>query len=185
MQGVSPTSAVSVVTRTTGPSSGIPAQAVVEYEHESRHAGTAIAKLAHSLGGYDTNVMGMVGEVIAEETLGMAKAPAQSKDIDGHLLLAGERRSLQVKTLSAARLTTYGRGAKFRVAAGVHPEQLLVLVVFPRAASYKVAYFGPTTSVGKLELVNGTERRGVCIHHLFVGRDHEMEALLRECREER
>ena len=54
-----------------------------------------IAKLARSLGNYDTNVMGMVGEVIAEEIFGMTKTSKQAKDIDGHIMIDGASRSVQ------------------------------------------------------------------------------------------
>jgi uncharacterized protein DUF6998 len=141
-----------------------------------------IAKLAHSLGNYDTNVMGMVGEVIAEEIFGMTKTSRQTKDVDGHIMIDGAARSVQVKTLSCERLATYGGGAKFRVAEGSHPERLLVLVVFSQVGKYEVAYNGPTGAVGKVEVVSGVPRRGVCVHHLFAGRPHELTSLLHACR---
>lgn len=141
-----------------------------------------IAKLAHSLGNYDTNVMGMVGEVIAEEVFGMTKTSKQAKDIDGHIMIDGASRSVQVKTLSCERVASYGGSAKFRVAEGDHPERLLVLVVFSRAAKYEVAYHGPTAAVGKVEVVSGTPCRGVTVHHLFSTRQHELTLLLQACR---
>jgi hypothetical protein len=141
-----------------------------------------IAKLAHSLGNYDTNVMGMAGEVIAEEIFGMAKAAKQSKDVDGHIMMDGAARSVQVKTMSCERLATYGGGAKFRVSEGSHPERLLVLIVFSQLGKYEVAYHGPTEAVGKVEVVRGVLQRGVCVHHLFVGRPNELNSLLQACR---
>lgn len=140
-----------------------------------------IAKLAHSLGEYDTNVLGIVGEVIAEERFGMRKASKQSKDSDGHVLVDGVARSLQVKTLSSSRIAAYRGGAKFRVAHGVHPEYLLVLLVFPLFCTYEVLFYGPASSVGRAESVNGVARRGVCVHHLFVGREDELLSILNEC----
>jgi len=141
-----------------------------------------IAKLAHSLGDYDTNIMGMVGEVIAEEIFGMTKTLRQAKDIDGHVMIDGSARSVQVKTLSRERIASYGGGAQFRIAENSHPERLLVLIVFSQARKYEVAYNGPAALVGKVEIVDGQQRRGICVHHLFAERRDELALLLQACR---
>jgi hypothetical protein len=130
-----------------------------------------IAKLAHSLGEYDTNVLGMVGEVVAEDVLGMRKAPKQSKDIDGHIVVNGIASSVQVKALSSARILSYGPGAKFRIAAGEHPQRLVVLLVRSKLARYQVLYDGPASAIGKIEMVSGTQRRGIRLGDIYNQRE--------------
>ena len=141
-----------------------------------------IARLAHSLGNYDSNVIGMVGEVIAKEALLIEKAPRQTKDIDGHIQVNGVRRSVQVKTLSSSRIARHGGTAKFRIAWGAHPERLVVLLVLTGAGKYRVIYNGDATPVGKLELVKGVQRRGIRVSDLYTNREQELRELVSACK---
>lgn len=149
--------------------------------HRVRRA-LRIAALVRSLGDYDTNVLGMVGEIIAEDLLGLTKAPKQCKDIDGHYFHEGNQVSAQVKALSTSRIARYGGGAKLRISAGVHPEHLVVLLVFRKRPAYRVLYQGPSQKVGNIEFVNNIPRRGVTIHDIYQGRSAELNALIAECK---
>jgi hypothetical protein len=53
-----------------------------------------LRKQLRELGNYDTSIAGAVGEVYAEEVLGMVKAPKGTKGIDGYI----NGRAVQVKT---------------------------------------------------------------------------------------
>ena len=149
--------------------------------HRVRRA-LRIVALARSLGDYDTNVLGMVGEIIAEDLLKLKKAPKQSKDIDGHYFHKDNQVSVQVKALSTSRIARYGGGVKFRISADIHPQHLVVLLVFRKRPAYIMLYQGPSQEVGKTELVNGITRRGVTIHDIYKGRPSELNALIAECK---
>ena len=140
-----------------------------------------IATLAHSLGDYDSNVLGMVGEVIAVETLRMTKARKQSKGIDGHIQVGTEQRSVQVKALSSARIAKSRGSVKFRVDWGTHPELLVVLLVFAKIGKYEVLFNGCTQSIGRCEVVKGVQRRGVRVSDLYKNREHELQELVHRC----
>ena len=145
-----------------------------------------IARLARSLGNFDTNVLGMVGEVIAQDVLGMTKAPPQSKGIDGHIQVGTAQRSVQVKALSARRVA--GKrpvgSSGFRVAWGDHPERLVVVIVFTKIGKYQIIFNNDASSVGKSVTVKGVRRREVCVSDLYKNREHELKELISLCKED-
>jgi hypothetical protein len=124
----------------------------------------------------------MVGEIVAEDLLGLTKTPKQCKDIDGHYLHEGNQVSVQVKTLSTSRIAKSGGGTKLRVSGDVHPEHLVVLLVFRKRPAYRVLYQGPSQEVGKIEVVKGIQRRGVTVHDIFKGKLVELNSLIVECK---
>lgn len=116
-----------------------------------------LVRLAKSLGQYDSNVIGMAAEIIAEERFGMSKAPPCTKAIDGYWYSGGATESVQVKGWSSARIQRYRANSFFRIDTAGGPDRLLVIAFFCRSAEYEVLYFGPTSAVGRLER-NGRTR---------------------------
>lgn len=114
------------------------------------HEALDIAKRAKALGDYDSNVIGMVAEIIAEDVLGMIKSPAGTKNIDGHILENGKKLSVQVKAFSSGRVLRYKGGAKFRISEN-GSEKLIVILVYSNLAEYEILYNGNADSVGKKE----------------------------------
>ncbi len=85
-----------------------------------------IVKRAKALGDYDVNVIGMAGEIIAEDRFGMSKTAVGSKTIDGYWRSQEEPRSVQVKGWSDARVRRYRGGTFFRIPVESGPDDLLV-----------------------------------------------------------
>jgi len=109
-----------------------------------------IVKRAKALGDYDSNVIGMAAEIIAEDELGMIKAPAGTKNIEGYIYENGVKTSVQVKAFSSGRVLRYKGGAKFRVPEN-GSEQLVVILIYSDLAEYEILYSGSANSVGKKE----------------------------------
>jgi len=116
-----------------------------------------LTKDAKSLGNYDSNVIGMAAEVIAEEDLGLIKTPRGTKTIDGHIFLDGESRSVQVKAWSCMRIRKYRENTFFRIQNAGSPDFLAVILIFSEIPEYEILYFGKSDAVGKLEK-NGLSR---------------------------
>lgn len=110
-----------------------------------------IVRRAKALGDYDSNVIGMAAEVIAEERFGLTRTKAGSNDIDGYITIDGEQRSVQVKGWSSGRVKRYKGGAKITVRTAGCASHLLVIVFYPSAAQYEVIYNGPMHRAGKVE----------------------------------
>ena len=133
-----------------------------------------IVKRAKALGDYDSNVIGMAAEIVAEERFGVTRSKSGSKDIDGYLVLNGEQRSVQVKAWSSTRLKRYKGGAKITVRTAGSADHLLVIVFYPTECQYEVIYNGSMHSAGKVErsgikriilfkdLVSATEVTRIC-----------------------
>ena len=109
-----------------------------------------IVKRAKALGDYDSNVIGMAAEIIAEDALGMKKAPAGTKNIDGYVLQNGKEVSVQVKAFSSGRIARYKGGAKFRIPEN-GSEQLVVILIYCHLAEYEILYSGNAQVAGKKE----------------------------------
>src|SRR5438552_1854733 len=89
-----------------------------------------IARLTRGLGpDYDCTIVGVAGEVIAEEILGMKKAPRQSRGVDGHIQSNGRNESVQVKSLSSGRVRKSREQATFKICSDPSPDRLVVVVV--------------------------------------------------------
>ena len=110
-----------------------------------------IVRRAKLLGDYDSNVVGMAAEVVAEDCFRMTKSPAGSKYIDGHWSPNGLPRSVQVKGWSSNRVARYRGASFFTVSATTHADDLLVLLFYWRVMEYEVLYVGPTNEVGLLQ----------------------------------
>ena len=117
-----------------------------------------LVRRADGLGEYDHNLIGMAGEIIAEDCFGMEKAPRGAKGIDGYWRKDGERRSVQVKAWSRDRLDRYGNRAMFRIKPDSTDDLLVILV---EANNYQVLYSGPADAVGVIAPVNGVDFRMV------------------------
>ena len=61
-----------------------------------------IIRLASQLGDYDSNVVGMAAEIIAEDRFGMRRVLRGTRDIDGFYQEAEAQRSVQVKGWSSS-----------------------------------------------------------------------------------
>ena len=110
-----------------------------------------IVKRAKALGDYDVNVIGMAGEIIAEDLFGMSKTAVGTKTIDGYWRSQEDPRSVQVKGWSDARVRRYRGGTFFRVPEESGPDDLLVILFLAGKAEYVILFNGPTNSVGVLE----------------------------------
>ena len=105
---------------------------------------------ACALGDYDSNVVGMAAEIIAEDVFGMIKVRRGTKDIDGVWNAKSGGRTVQVKAWSEARLNRYGQGTFFRIPEASAPDDLLVLLIYGSRAGYEILYKGPTKDVGSV-----------------------------------
>jgi len=110
-----------------------------------------IVRRAKALGGYDVNVIGMAGEIIAEDHYGMSKTSVGAKSIDGYWKLNGVERSVQVKGWSDARVRRCRGGTFFRIPIQDGPDDLLVILFMAEKEEYEVLYHGPAEAVGKPE----------------------------------
>lgn len=113
-----------------------------------------IRRLAKQLGEYDSNISGMVGEVMAEEHYQMAKAPRGTKKTDGHL---PDGRSLQVKVIGT-----------WRDAVRVHTTDVDALLVIKLTdEGWREVYFGDAAAA--VEASTNSERNGskdIWLNHL-------------------
>ena len=112
---------------------------------------------AAQLGNYDSNVIGMVAEVIAEEEFGMEKTPRGSRDVDGHWYSDGRKQKVQVKAWSEARVRKYKQFTYFRLREAALPDELLCILVYCSRPDYKIIYKGSPSAVGYVEK-NGRDR---------------------------
>lgn len=110
-----------------------------------------IVSRVSKLGEYDSNVIGMAAEIIAEDVFKMTKVKRGSKTIDGYRFSGETRRTVQVKAWSEARVKRYRSGTLFRVREIDAPDDLIVLLIYSSKPKYEVLYNGPTRAIGKLE----------------------------------
>ena len=110
-----------------------------------------IVSRVSKLGDYDSNVIGMAAEIIAEDHFQMVKTDRGKKDIDGYWFSDGAKRTVQVKAWSEARIKKYGGGTFFRIDEKHPPDDLLVLLIYSSKPKYEVLYKGPAAQVGKIE----------------------------------
>lgn len=102
-----------------------------------------------ALGDYDNSVMGVVGEVYAEEVLGMIKAPAGQRGYDG--ILNGRRLSVKAKKHGAhSDSATYAS-----ISDKVAPHVDDILVVFVATDGSIARVIGPVA----LGLLKGRKER--------------------------
>lgn len=87
------------------------------------------------LGSYDTSISGAVGEIYAEEVLGMVKAPKGAKGIDGHI----NGRAVQVKTKDGKERSDSAVYASVRHGLEKEVEDLVVVMI----QGDEVTHFGP------------------------------------------
>lgn len=71
-----------------------------------------LVRRAKALGGYDSNVIGMAGEIVAEERFGLVCTKCGNKDIDGFMVVNGDKRSVQVKAMVQFEITEMPRRQK-------------------------------------------------------------------------
>lgn len=110
-----------------------------------------IRKQLRELGDYDTSIAGAVGEVYAEEVLGMVKAPRGEKAIDGYI----NGRSVQIKTKDGMPRTDSAMYAGVRLGREAFIEDLLVVMI----DGDSVTHLGPVPLKDLPYTENKTERR--------------------------
>ena len=103
------------------------------------------------LGNYDSNVIGMAAEIIAEEDFGMTKSPRGSRDVDGSLFRDGKNHTVQVKAWSESRIRRYRHGTFLRLKETALPDVLLCLLIYCSKPGYAVLYNGSPTLIGYVE----------------------------------
>jgi len=134
-----------------------------------------IVNRVKALGDYDSNVIGMAAEIIAEDELGMIKTPAGTKNIDGYITENGNRHSVQVKAFSSGRILRYKGGAKFRIPEN-GSDRLIVIIIYSNLAEYEILYNGSANSAGKKE--NNKNTRIVQLNSLKS--QNEIDAILKK-----
>lgn len=110
-----------------------------------------IVRRVCALGEYDSNIIGMAGEIIAEDMYHMTKMSRGSKGIDGTWLCGTDKRTVQVKAWSEARVKRYRHGTFFRVDEIDQPDELLILLIYSSKIGYVELYKGPTKNIGRVE----------------------------------
>lgn len=110
-----------------------------------------IVNRASKLGDYDSNVIGMAAEIIAEDIFKMTKVKRGSKTIDGYRFSGETRRTVQVKAWSEGRVKRYRSGTFFRISEGDAPDDLIVLLIYSSKPKYVLLYDGPARAIGRLE----------------------------------
>jgi hypothetical protein len=104
-----------------------------------------------ALGEYDSNVIGMAAEIIAEDMFGMTKTPRGTRHIDGTWMKDGLNQTIQVKAWSEARVTKYKNGTFLRLKETALPDELLVLLIYSSMPGYEIIYKGSPKDVGYVE----------------------------------
>lgn len=117
-----------------------------------------IVRRVCNLGDYDSNVIGMAAEIIAEDVFGMKKVSRGRRDIDGVWLRDGALRTVQVKAWSERRVGRYRANTYFDVKESTASEDLLVLLIYSSRVDYKVIYRGLTRNIGNIS-TSGVQRR--------------------------
>ncbi|MBK9527489.1 MAG: hypothetical protein IPO41_04035 [Acidobacteria bacterium] len=111
---------------------------------------------AAELGEYDSNVIGMAAEVIAEVEFGMTKAARGSRDIDGTWFKDGRDHTVQVKAWSEGRVKKYRQFTYFRLKEQSLPDVLLCILVYSTKPGYEIIYNGEASAVGYVEKMVAT-----------------------------
>ncbi|WP_428421365.1 DUF6998 domain-containing protein [Methylibium sp.] len=136
-----------------------------------------IVRRATLLGDYDSNVVGMAAEIIAEERFGMERQARGAQHIDGHWTRDGRNRSVQVKGWSSSRIVRYGKYAFAEVRAAARADDVLVVLIYCYTSEYDVLYCGPTEKAG-IAKKNGLHRY-VRLDHLVHG--EELARIVAKC----
>ncbi len=110
-----------------------------------------IVSRASKLGNYDSNVIGMAAEIIAEDKFKILRTDRGTKTIDGYWFSALTRRTVQVKAWSEARVKKYRSGTFFLISEEDAPDDLIVLLIYSSKPKYEVLYNGPARAIGQLE----------------------------------
>jgi hypothetical protein len=106
---------------------------------------------ACALGEYDTNVIGMAAEIIAEDDFGMSKVARGTRDVDGSWMKDGLNRTVQVKAWSERRIRRYKRGTFLTLREVSLPDDLLLLLIYSSKPGYEILYNGPASNVGLVD----------------------------------
>ena len=126
-----------------------------------------IVRLAAELGDYDSNVIGMAAEIIAEEEYGMTKAKRGQKDVDGKWMVEGNNRTVQVKAWSEKRVKDYRGGTYLYLKLANLPDDLLVLLVHSSERKFTELYKGSASEAGNLGNLNGAPVRTVNLRQMM------------------
>jgi hypothetical protein len=110
-----------------------------------------IVQRVSALGNYDSNVIGMAAEIVAEDVFGMTKASRGTKDIDGFWMVGQDMHTVQVKAWSEARIQKYKAGTFLRIKTNNQPDKLLVLLIYSSRPGYEVIFNGSPNDVGYVE----------------------------------
>ena len=139
-----------------------------------------IHQLVHALGVYDGNIVGMAGEIIAEQEFGMIKARRQNPGFDGQAMFEHSLQTIEVKSLSTTRLRARRHKTTFKVCKEPVPAVLLVLAIFERQPRYEILYHGYTSKGGNplrttkvlavpFEWTNSLLVERMCLRRFFGG----------------
>ena len=140
------------------------------------HEALDIVKRAKALGDYDSNVIGMAAEIIAEHDFGMVKVSTGTQNIDGYLVQNGNEISVQVKGFSSGRVIRYKGGTFFRIPEN-SSQQLIVVLIYSNLAEYEILYNGSTSVAGKKE--NNKPNRIVRLDSLKS--QNEIDKIIQKC----
>ena len=110
-----------------------------------------IVSRVSKLGDYDSYVIGMAVEIIAEDKFKMSKTDRGKKTIDCYWFSYLTRRTVQVKAWSEDKIKKYRSGTFFRISEEDAPDDLIVLLIYNSKPKYEVLYNGPARAIGQLE----------------------------------
>ncbi|MCH9758848.1 MAG: hypothetical protein K0U19_07060 [Proteobacteria bacterium] len=133
-----------------------------------------IVKRAKALGDYDSNVIGMAAEIIAEEDFGMIKSPAGKKYIDGYI----GNYSIQVKSFSSGRVLKY-KGAAFCRIPERKCDKLIFILIYSNLEEYEILYNDNASTVGKRVKIKGKPYRDIRLDSLKS--QDEINQILQKC----
>lgn len=108
-----------------------------------------LRKQLRELGDYDTSISGAVGEIYAEEVLGMIKAEKGAKGIDGHI----NGRSVQVKTKDGKERKDSAVYASVRHGLEKDIDDLVVVII----QGDEISHVGP---VALAEIAHSDHKQG-------------------------
>ena len=138
-----------------------------------------IVRRTKALGDYDSHVIGMAAEIIAEEEYGMKKTPVGAQGIDGHL---ADNKTIQVKGLSSVRVLKHKGGTRVHVWDGC--VMLLIILFYPRLVEYEVLYYGELKKIGTINEKSKYRKKLKRQVRLDQIKSCEIDNILEKCRRE-
>jgi hypothetical protein len=110
----------------------------------------AIREFLQDLGSYENIIDGLLGEVYAEEKIGMTKASANEKAIDGRI----DEKTIQVKTKGGAKIY---KDSQHYISLNVKNEELVDLLLMVIIKDKQIHSHGPCE---RIKIIGRTQKDG-------------------------